>query len=382
MNSGPRAILGVVAATVAATLGYLWWSSRGEPPSAPDVGAPPPAAIAPTIRGLSAAPAPAVAAAAVPVTETLLRAALQRRFRGLLARDLEDLLRAGNVRDVASRLAGAPAPGAAAALAELAALCQDTAAPGTDEAAAGTSPALAALEHARHTALERLRGGCAATRFDAAAIAERLTATANAGDIASLERVALSGVAPARLASAALLGAPRAQWRLALDQQKEHPELARSWLEAAARHDADAAAYYGNCLLAGCFGVPDPVAARAALEAAARRGSVTALGLLAGATDTTSPWSSPDVPVTPVLAPNVDALGLGPTDRVAWATLAADLARRGCFGLYLSTAALALGARDRLAAQLTPSTGELGDRAGRTLLAETGPATRESLGCN
>jgi hypothetical protein len=382
-----RAVLGLAALGVIAIVGYRWPARE----AAPDVGpaSAPVATLVPTIRpGIGFAPPPAAAAApAGAVTETLLRAALQRRFHGVLPRELEDRLRAGGVREVAERLAGATAPGSAAALAELAALCQESAATGADEATArapqspGTAAALAPLEAARRTALERLRGGCAAAHFDLAAINERLTATANGGDVASLERLALSGIGPARLASAALLGAPRAQWRMALDQQKEHPQLARSWLEAAARKDADAGAYYGSCLLAGCFGTPDPVAARAALEAAARRGSVAALGLLVGA-DAAGPWSSPDVPVVPVPPPGTDALGLGSTDRLAWATLAGELARRGCFGLDLPSAALALGARDRLAAQLAPSAGELGDGAGKALLAETGDATRESLGCN
>lgn len=386
MTPATRALLGVATLGVVAVAGYRWFA-QGEAPTEPPPAAPV-AAIAPTIHAVpGAVPASAATAPVVPVAETLLHAAIARRFHGLLPRELEERLRAGGVRDVAERLASATAPGSAAALAELAALCQESSAAGVDEAAARTPPspsvaaALAPLEAARHGALDRLRSGCAEAHFDPAAINARLTTAANNGDVASLERIALSGVAPARLASAALLGAPRAQWRLALDQQKEHSELARSWLEAAARKDADASAYYGSCLLSGCFGAPDPTAARSALEAAARRGSVAALGALIG-TDAGGPWSSPDVPVVPVPPASPDALGLGSTERLAWATLAGELARRGCFGLDLTTAALALGARDRLAAQLAPSAGDLGDRAGIALVADTGDATRASLGCN
>ena len=357
-------------------------------------------AAAPATR--SAAPVPAAhatvapfAADVAPRPETLLRAALVRRFHGNVPRELLDALRAGDVRAVAEQLAATRSPGAAAALAELAALCQEVASTGTDQTtAAPPSEALApgtpgrasleALEGARRGALNRLRDGCAVARLDAGDIEQRLRVSANAGDSTSLERLALSGTAPGRLESAALLGAPRAQWRLGLDHEKDHPDLARSWLEAAAKHDADAGGYYAACLLAGCFGTPDPLAARAALEAAARHGGATALGLLAAGAgpDAQVVWSPPDALATPLPPPNLEALGLDAADHYAWARFAGDLARRGCFGLDLATAALALGTRDRLGATLTASGTALGEAAGRQLDAAVGESARQSLGCD
>ena len=328
----------------------------------------------------------------------MLRAALAEQLRtAALPREALDRLAAADVAEVARRLAGAREPGSAALLAELEALCRGLADPAADAAesdaraalgAAAREPAvgasLEALIAARREAESHLAAGCASTRFDAVANDRQLEASARNGDAASLEHLALAGAGdPGKLASAALLGAPRAQLRLGLDNLRDQPAIARSWLEAAAKHDADAEAYYGTCLLAGCGAPADAAQARATLEAAARRGAAFALGLLSSgpSAEDLHRWTPAGAFVSPVPPTDPDALGLAAADRYAWAALAGRLAERGCFGFDLKLAAEALAARPRLERSLSPADALAGERAAADLEATSGAAVRHARSC-
>jgi hypothetical protein len=328
--SPTRLVLAGLAAG-AALAGVLWWRSEPAPPTpaaAPRRTAPPAAFE----DGPAPPPHPASVRTAAPLAGNVLRAALVARLPAL-PRELLDRLAAGDVAEAAARLAAAREPGSAAALAELELLCRELGEPGAEADAAearsalgsaarepATAAALEALIAARRDAERRLAAGCAAARFDPAAIDRQLQDSARNGDAASLERLALAGAGdPGKLASAALLGAPRAQLRLGLDNLRDQPALARSWLEAAAKRDADAEAFYGTCLLAGCGASPDPVAGRAALESAARRGAPFALGLLSSGpgADEVQRWTPAGAGVAPVPPTEPDALGLTAAERFA-----------------------------------------------------------------
>lgn len=390
--------LGLAALIAGAALAvFLWWRSQ-PPPVAP--AAPPRAAgSAAATYDVAAEVPPAVAApAATPLAGRMLRAALLEHLRAApLPRELLERLAAGDVATVARRLAGGHEPGSAALLAELSALCHGLPEPGADadatearaalgsaarEPAAGA--ALEALITARREAETRFAAGCASARFDAAANDRELEASARNGDAASLERLALAGAGdPGKLASAALLGAPRAQLRLGLDHLRDQPAIARSWLEAAAKSDADAAAYYGTCLLAGCGAAADAAAARTTLEAAARRGAAFALGLLSSGpgVDDAHRWTPAGAFVSPVPPADSDALGLSGADRYAWAAFAGRLADHGCFGFDLKLAAEALAARPRLGRSLSPADAAAGERAAADLEASSGGEARHARGC-
>jgi hypothetical protein len=392
-----RAGLALAGLSVAGALIAAWlW--RGTPPAAPGVE---PAVHAPlwTVPGGAAQPSPTAAPAPAPARPTAVRAALLRRFQGVPPpRELLDLLVAGDVAAVARQLTARDEPGSAAQLWDLAALCASDggsgAAPaGADEraaleATAGDAAAhatLAALIATRHAFAQRLAAGCAATTFDRALLERRLAASAARGEAASLERLATLDPQPlGRLTSAALLGSPRAQFRLALENLPKQPAAGRSWLEAAAKGDADAEAYYGACLLNGCFGTADAVAARAALESAARRGAPYALGLLAsgGNADDLSRWSSADALVVPVPPREPDALGVDPSGRYAWASLAEQLATDGCFGFEFGTTAEALLVRGSFERTLRPAELTAARAAAAELAAGTAAATRHALGCD
>ena len=394
--SGTRLLLAALVAG-AALAALLWWRS-GPPPGAP--AAPRPTA-APAAATYDIAPQhlpSSTVPASTPLAGRVLRAALLEHLRAApLPRELLERLAAGDVAEVARRLAGASEPGSAALLAELQALCRVVAEPAIEADAAearlmlgsaarqpAVGAALEALVGARREAESRLAAGCARARFDSAAIDRELAASARNGDAASLVRLALAGAGdPGKLGSAALLGAPRAQLRLGADELRDQPAIARSWLETAARRDADAAAYYGTCLLAGCGAPPEPVAARAMLEAAARRGAPFALGLLSSgpATEDVHRWTPASAFVSPVVASDPDALGVAAADRYAWAALAGRLADRGCFGFDLRLAADALAARPRLERSLSPADAAAGELAATELEASAGGEARRARGC-
>jgi len=392
-----RLLLAALAA--GALLGaVLWWRAAPEQPPATAA----PQRTEPARAAYDTGPLPATRPAsgppAAPLDAALLRAAVVARLPASLSHELVARLAAGDVAEVARALAAGRGPGSAAALAELALWCQELAEPHTEadaqaarsalgaaarEPAAGA--ALEALIGARRAAERRLAAGCAGARFDAAAIDRQLQASARNGDAASLERLALTGSGgPGKLTSAALLGAPRAQLRLGLDSLRSHPVEARSWLEAAAKQDADAQALLGTCLLAGCGADPDPVAGRATLESAARRGAPFALGLLSSgaAADEVHRWLPAGALVAPLPPPDPDALALSAADRLAWAALAGRLAEQGCFGFELSLAAEALAARPHLERSLSPADVAAGARAADELEAASGAAVRHARGCD
>jgi TPR repeat protein len=304
-------------------------------------------------------------------------------------------------------MATAKGPGSAALEWDLLALCREAPRPGEGSGAEDERAARAALAErpdlaavlqpmieARHSFGVRLAVGCQGARLDPASLQRRVEASAANGDAESLERLTMVDGAPdARLQSAAMLGAPRAQFRVALNLLSDRPGAARtpeqrqaglSWLQAAAKGDAEAQSYYGSCLLEGCPGVPDPLAARAALESAARRGSSQALGLLSGSgsSEPASDWSSTEDIFAPLPPQHLDSLGLDAADHFAWATLAERLARDGCFGFAFRTTALALAAPARL--EHTLRTAELAEARERStrLWSQTGGATRHALGCD
>ncbi|HUO80367.1 MAG TPA: hypothetical protein VMU00_09515 [Steroidobacteraceae bacterium] len=394
--SRPRLALLALGGAAALALA-LWWQLEPAPPA--PAAAPP--AVAPRAaaydRPTAAAPA-APAAAAPSLSARLLRATLVAHLRAApLPRELAELIAAGDGAEVVRRLAAAREPGSAALLAELQALCRRVGDPADDAAAAearsqlraaardaAAGQALEALIVARREAGRQLAASCGAARFDPAAIQRQLEASARNGDAASLEQLAIEGAAPpGRLTSAALLGAPRAQLYLALENLHAQPAVARSWLEAAAKRDADAEAIYGACLLSNCPPAPDPAAARAALESAARRGAVFALGLLARdpLAEDARPWSPADSLVVPVPPAGLDTLGLSAADRYAWAALAGRLAEQGCFGLDLGVAAEALAARPRLERALSPADAAAGAEAAAALEADSGAGARRARGC-
>ncbi len=389
------AVAGVLALALVA-----WWALRVAPP---DATAPPPASRAPQAPAgrvvTRAAPTEPLRSTALGVEAAVGKAAMLMRLAPAgLGRGHLDRLLAGDVATAAKALAASSDPGAAAALAELAAFCDELTATAPGSAAAEATPVadpanrdptltatLGALTEARRSARERLRGRCAATRFDHAAIERQLSERALAGDAASLERQVRSGALPAsRLESAALLGSARAQLQLGLDRLHDTPATARTWLEAAARTDPEAGGLYGGCLLDGCGGPRDPLQARAVLEAAARRGSAYALGLLSTppGTDTSGHWSVPLVGVSPVPPHGLDELGLSSAERYAWASLAGELGQAGCFGFDLAAAGEALAARGRLERTLSPSDLAAGVDAAARLIAQDAPALRRARGCD
>jgi hypothetical protein len=358
----------------------------------------------------SGSPAPPASAVAPPVAPAgLVRAAIARRLRGTeLPRELVDLVAAGDIGRAAARLAASKGPGSAALEWDLLALCHEAtesgaAAGAEDELAARAAlalrPDLAAvldpMVEARHAFGVRLGAGCRGARLDPAAIQHRLAVSAASGDAASLERLtAVDGAPQARLQSAALLGSSLAQFRLALSLLADRPgttalsaeqrQSGLSWLQAAAKGDADAESHYGACLLDGCPGAPDPLAARAALESAARRGSSQALGLLSasGGGEPANVWSGSEDVIAGLPPRYLDSLGLDAADHYAWAALAARLARDGCFGFAFLTTAQALAAPARLERALRPA--ELAEARERStrLWSETGVATRHALSCD
>ena len=370
---------------------YLLWPSHPETP-------PPPTAAVPrteAARQLSASLAAAPDQTRVPAT--VLRAAIGRAFAGAPLTQSQVLaLAAGQVVELERELGSSSLAAAAPQLYDLAALCAaEGGGTATDsrrdsehaalEALADQPEALTLLRaqlDARHSWQMRIQPGCAATTFEDRAIHERLLASAAAGNAASLERLAAADSQPlSRMTSAALLGDARAQVRLALETLPSQPTQARAWLEAGAKNDADALGFYGGCLLSGCFGAPDPAAARSALETAARRGSRYALGVLASAgSDAAGRWPISGVPFAPIPARDPDALGLDPAARYAWAALAATLARAGCFGFEFETTAAALATAATLERTLTA--GELA--AGRAIDSdpERAAAARARLGCD
>jgi hypothetical protein len=343
--------------------------------------------------------APAAAPAAAARAPTPARAALARAFHGVApARALLERLVAGDVGAVARELGVQGDAASAVQLFDLAALCANEArAPpdgvATDErtaleaatAAPGGHDALGALIDARHQWSGRFAAGCAAASFDAGRIRRGLETAAARGDAASLERLASLDAQPyARLQSAALLGNARAQFRLALAYVAQQPPLARSWLEPAAKGDADAEAYYGGCLLSGCFGAPDPGAARTELAAAARGGSLYALGLLASsdAAGGVRHWSRADTFAAPVPPRDTEALGLEPAAAYAWSALDAELAADGCFGFEFGIAAEALDAQARFERALRPAELDAARAAAAELASTSGGAVRHALGCD
>ena len=401
-----RLLLLTLAAGVTAAL-LAWWLVPWRAPPA----APAPIAPAQSVRAAAPGPEPAPrnAAAAPPATAAVVRAGLKRHFAGLaVPRELIELLGAGEVAAVAQRLEGMPGRSGAALLWDLGTLCREARGPasGTDLRGADARAALDAasldanvrlalegMVAARRAWLARLEAGCAAARLDAGALQRRLLERAEAGDAASLERLATVDAAPvARMMSAALLGAPRAQLRLALRLLEEGPGQSRTgeqrqaglmWLQSAAKADPDAEGYYGACLLTGCYGAPDPVAARDALEHAARYGSSAALGLLATAgTGDAARWSSLDEPLAAVPPRDTSALALSEAERYAWAALAERLARAGCFGFDFAITGEALGGRARLERTLRPSQLAEAAAAADRLWSESGAAARAARGCD
>ena len=391
-----------VAAVLAALLSVLLWLRPEPPPGPPRAAAVP----VPPVRPAHMPPAATELARPAHAARAAVRVALQRRFRGLaIPAAVLDLVAAGEVGAAERRLGEAPS---ATALAwELARLCRESAAPPEGGADAAESAAartllaaspqdlqlLAAVSAERDAFAQRLTAGCAGAGLDATAIRQRLAAAAAGGDAASLERLALADPTQAsRLMSAALLGASGAQLRVALEllqapsadgHATERRQAGRGWLQAAARGDPEAEAWYAACLLDGCAGAADPAGARAALESAARRGSLYALGLLVTASATEAPavWSAPEDFVVPLPPRELAALGLGDAERYAWSALAAALAREGCFGFALRSAAEALSAPDRIARLLRPAELVAAAAAVTDLLAEFGAAARAALGC-
>lgn len=331
---------------------------------------------------------------------TSVPAAIAHAFQGpALPRALRERLAAGDVAGVAAALTNGTDATSTVNLFDLEALCQregkglPEAALGDEHAAlepAGLTPAsratVAALVAARHAWVDRFRVGCATATFDGATIRARLAATAASGDAASLERLGTTEARPLpRFTSAALLGNPRAAFRVALANFPAQARGARSWLEVAAQGDPDAEAYLGTCLLAGCAGPADPVAARLALESAARSGSLYALGLLASADAEGGArrWVRTDALIAPVALPrDVGTLELDTATEYAWAALAANLAEQGCFGFEFTPAAEALETRALIETRLRSA--ELAAAKGRAdeLAAETLAATRHALGCD
>ena len=406
-GSALRPLLLALAAGAAAAL-LAWWLGPWRTPPA----AGPPLTRPPSARRAAAGPepGPSAAAPAPPAPAASVRAGLTRHFGGLaVPREVIELLAAGDAAAAARRLEAMPGHGGTALLWDLGTLCRDARgmASGADPRAAdaraaldaasldaATRPVLERMVAERRAWLARLEAGCTAARLDPAALQRRLLDSAAAGDAASLERLAAIDASPyARLTSAALLGAPRAQLRVALGLLEESPGQSRTseqrqegltWLQAAAKGDADAEAYYATCLLAGCYGAADPAAARGALEHAARRGSSAALSLLAtaGAGEAGGRWSPLDAPFAAVPPRDTSALALSETDRYAWAAFAERLARAGCFGFDFTIAGEALGGRARLERALRPS--QLADAAASAdrLWSESGGAARSARGCD
>ncbi len=383
-----------VGCSVVIVAAYL---SLREPPAEPEAAAPAVAAPAAAHTGrLLAAPA----AAPEPEHPTSVRAAIAHEFHGnRLPRSLLDRLVAGDVAGVARELASAPEASAAVELFDLQGLCraQDEGVPADisqgDARAAGDATGMASASRATLTALiaqrrawhDRFRSACAATRFDATATAARLQAAALRGDGASLERLARSDSQPLmRMQGAALLGNPRAAFRIALAELPKQPREGRSWLEVAAKEDPEAAAYLGMCLLSGCAGEPDPAAARQALESAARGGSLYALGFLAtaDAPEGARRWVRADEIVAPVAPRDLEPLGFNSASAYPWAALAASLAARGCFGFEFTITAEALEARTRFETALRPAELASARAQADELAATTLEATRHALDCD
>ena len=371
---------------------YLWQRE----PAAPAVTKPRALRVLPTATNETPV---AVAAPAAAPKSVSLRPALAHAFPGPpLPRAHLDRLAAGDAAGVARELGASDEPAAAVHLFDLAQLCasegrapaeggsaEERAALAASASAPATRATLERLVEARHRWQARIASGCASAPLDAATIHRRLGAAAGRGDAAAAERLASQDAQPlARLTSAALLGNARAQFRLGLGALPALPAQGRSWLEVAAKTDADAAAYYAVCLLGGCAGPPDPAAARTELESAARMGSLYALGLLAsaGSADGARRWSRPDAIVTPVPPRDIDALGLDPSAGYAWASLAAGLAGNGCFGFEFQATAEALDMRSRLEHSLRTVELSAARTAAGELENSTGAALRHALDCD
>ena len=402
----PRLLLALIAGVTAGLL--AWWFGPWRTP--PNEAAPIARAPASRVAAPQPEPEPRGAAPSPTPPAAVVRAGLKRHFAGLaVPRELIGLLAAGDVAAAARQLEAMPARSGAALLWDLGTLCHDArgqasaadpraldARAALDAASldAAVRPVLEGMVAARRAWLARFEPGCAAAHLDPGALQRQLFDSAAAGDAASLERLATIDAAPfARLTSAALLGAPRAQLRLALGLLEEGPAQSRtseqrqaglSWLQAAAKGDADAEAYYATCLLNGCYGAADPVAARSALEHAAEHGSSAALGLLAAASssDAAGRWSPLDAPLAAVPARDTSALALSETDRYAWAAFAEQLARAGCFGFDFAIAGEALASRARFERTLRPSQLTEAAAAADRLWSEAGEAARATRGCD
>ena len=389
MSVARAALIGTACSAVLVGL-YLW---QREPPqtgpAAPRAHARP-APAAPPVTPLAAAPRT--------IAASPLRAALVRAFRDAqVPREILDRLQAGDVAGVAREFAAANDAEGAVHLFDLAALCATEGhapADGSpDERAAleatrdlpAPHATLAALIDARHAWQARFGAGCAGAALDPADVRRRLAAAAAAGNAMGVERLAAYDERPGlRLQSAALLGSARAQFRLGVAVFGTHPAEGRSWLEASAKVDADAEAYYAMCLLSGCVGAADPDAARAELESAARAGSLFALGVLASpdAAEGVRRWSRSDAIVTPVAPRDASVLGVSTPAAYGWATLAEQLANSGCFGFEFGIAADAFGNRAHFESTLRSAELEAARAAAEQLVGSTAATTRHALGCD
>ena len=398
-----RSLLFVAAISTGLLLAVWWLTQGGAPPLRPPQAAQVTALPVPSVPS-SAAPQ-ATPAASPSSAAAAVRAALTRRLHDLpVPHAVLEALAEGRVAAALELLAAAPVAPAAAIAWEVVELCREgeplagperEAAPAALALLRGRPSAeqqLGALISAQRELAARLKAGCAQAPLDAAAARRRLEAQAAAGDAQSLERLARSDAAGAsRLQSAALLGSPGAAFRLGLELLQsgrnaagagERRQAGLSWLKAAAQGSADAEAWYASCLLEGCGGAADPAAARAALESAARRGSIYALGLLsAPPTDSPAPWSTPEDVVAPLPSADAAAFGLDGASHYAWSVLAARLATAGCFGFAWRSTAEALTAPERIAPSLSPAGLAAAAAAAELLVNEAAGPARAALGC-
>jgi hypothetical protein len=290
-----------------------------------------------------------------------LRAELRARFHDTpLNSALTDALTAADVSSVANVLATSSERGDAARLSDLYQVCEtfgapEARAPPPLSASTGNMALLSKIHALSSVYIEHLQASCGSAHLDRSAIHQQLLLSAAQGDTASLDRLSASEPQHAgKLESAALLGNARAQLRLALRLLSSQPATARSWLESAIKTNSTANALYGSCLLTGCFGTPDPPEARHALESAATDGNSYALALLSGESpDAVNDWLQEElINANLVIANPVNGFGLSIQEQYAWATFAAHLASRGCFGFDLKTTGAALNAYSRLESAL------------------------------
>jgi hypothetical protein len=380
-----RSLFGLGAAALVAGL-WFWWQAPADPGGAP----------APRAATTLPAPAAATVAAPPPNPGATVRAGLARALRAApLPPALLAQLVSGDVAGVVHALAAANEPHAAAQLADLAALCAAGGA-GADGAVLDAHRALAIVGDdaaltaflnagldARAAWYRAAEAGCALTELQPGELRRRLIASAAAGDAASAARLAAEEPdALPRLTTAALLGDAGAAWRLGRDNLAREPLVARSWLEAAAKGDAEAAAYLGACLASACYGESDLPGARAALEAAAKRGSHYALGLLATqGTDEAGRWPMAGLPPFPQ-PPSDTAPLVEPSTRFAYATLAAALAREGCFGFEFALTAAALTRAAEDARSVRPGELDSFRDEGERLRADSLAGIRRALACD